>query len=58
MSKSSNQEVVYKCVTTGPHNNGRLPKCTFQQELPDLDDLYNCPLCGNKLVKAGDIDSQ
>ena len=54
----SHQTVMYKCIASGPQNNGKLPRCNFSQEFPDKEDLYNCPQCGNKLVKADDIDSQ
>ena len=58
MSKNNHQMVMYKCVTSGPHNNGNLRKCSFEQEFPEVKDLYHCPQCGNRLVKADDIDSQ
>ncbi len=49
---------MYKCVASGPQNNGKLKKCDFQQEFPEMKDLYHCPQCGNRLTKADDIDSQ
>ena len=60
MSKrsQSHQTVMYRCLASGPHNNGKLKKCTFQQEFVEMENLYNCPQCGNKLVKVDDIDSQ
>ena len=58
MKTSSTKTTLYKCTASGPHNNGKLKKCNFSQVLPEMKDLYHCPQCGNKLVKADDIDSQ
>ncbi len=58
MKNAAGMMKLYRCNVSGPHNNGKLRKCDFKQMFPEMEDLYHCPQCGNRLVKADDIDSQ